>query len=164
MFLLLDLKSSSLARSNILITHCRDGEMETCWNDFYEVSTSEAGTETRNKMETIDAFTEKWLIWSFPRTWVGQLNYCLVHFRISLASPQISSFVCGSIHLHLFSLRNMTHLSEFNHALTPATNTTLKIQTRIFSNEANKKNWVHCQKTWIYTYYLCNTCGIDCIF
>ena len=110
-------QSSSLARSDILITHCRDGEMETCWNDFYEVSTPEAGTENRNKMETIDVFTEKWLIRSFLRTLVGQQNYCLVHFRISLDSLQISSFVCGSIHLLLFSLRNMTHLRV--HSITP---------------------------------------------
>lgn len=110
-------QSASLARSNKLITHCRDGEMETSWNDFYEVSTSEAGTASRNKMETIDAFTEKWLIRSLLRTLVGQLNYCLVHFRISLDSPQISSFVCGSIHLLLFSLWNMTHLRV--HSITP---------------------------------------------
>lgn len=48
---------SLLARSNILITHCRNGKMETFWYYFYEVSTSEAGTENRNKMETIDVFT-----------------------------------------------------------------------------------------------------------
>lgn len=53
----------------------------------------------------------------FLTTLVRQLNYCLVHFRISLDSPQISSFVCGSIHLPRFSLRNMTHLRV--HSITP---------------------------------------------
>lgn len=90
-----------------------------------------------------DAFTEKGLIWSFLRPLVGQLNYCLVHFRISLDSPQIVSFLCGYIHSStpLFPKKHDTSKGAFNHAPTLATNTTLETQTRIFSNEANKKIW-----------------------
>lgn len=112
--------------------------METCWNDFYEVSISEAGTENRIEMETIGAFTAKWLIWSFLTTLLGQLSYCLAHFRISLDSSQISSFVCGSIHPPVFPRKYDKSKSAFSHAPIPATNTTLKTPNRMFSNEANK--------------------------
>lgn len=71
----------------------------------------------KQKQDGNYVFTEKWLILSFLRTLVRQLNYWFVYCRISLDSPQISSFVWESIHLLLFSLWSMTHLRV--HSITP---------------------------------------------